>query len=86
MKCFDTIHREGLWLKHFRSDIKGKVLRIFWNIYQQAKSCVKLRSTCSNFFQYAIGLRQGEVIYPILFLHYLSNILSYFFKQTLTRA
>ena len=34
MKCFDTIYRDGLWLKLFQTSITGRVLRILRNMYQ----------------------------------------------------
>ena len=84
-KCFGTIYRDSLWLKLFQSGIKGRVLRILRNMYKQVKSCVKLHSSYSGFFRYAIGLRHGEVMSPILFSLFV-EILSYFFKKTLTVA
>ena len=67
MKCFDTTQREGLRLKFFRSGIKGKVLRILRNMYQQVKSCFNPPFSYAIFPQYAIRLRQGEAMSLILF-------------------
>ena len=39
-KCFDTLYRDGLWLKLFKCGIQGKILRIIKDMYQKVKSCV----------------------------------------------
>ena len=67
MKCFDTIYSDGLWPKLSQTGNKSRVLKILRNMYQQVKSCVKLRSSYSDFFHYAIALRQRKVMSPILF-------------------
>jgi len=33
-KCFDTLYRDGLWLKLFKCGIQGKILRII-------KTCIR---------------------------------------------
>ena len=34
-------------------------------MYEKVKSCVKSCNNFSDFFEYSVGLRQGEVISPI---------------------
>lgn len=74
MKCFDSIYRNALWLKLYKIGIQGKLLRIIRDMYQKVKSCVKACSTYSDYFQYAIGLRQGEVISPVLFSLFVEDL------------
>jgi hypothetical protein len=45
--------------------MKGKLLRIVRDMYQKVKSCVKVCNNYSDFFEYAVGLRQGDVISPV---------------------
>ena len=33
LKCFDSIYRNALWLKMFKSGIQGKLLRIVKDMY-----------------------------------------------------
>ena len=73
-KCFDSIYRNALWLKLYRSGIQGKVLRIIKNMYDVVKSCVKHCNSYSDFFQYSIGLRQGEIMSPILVSLFLDDL------------
>ena len=75
LKCFDSIYRNALWLKMYKSGIQGKILRIIKNIYENVKSCVKACSTYSEYCNYAVGLRQGEVMSPILFSLFVEDFL-----------
>ncbi len=67
LKCFDSIYRNALWLKMYKSGVKGKLLRIIKNVYENVKSCVKSCTSYSDYFSYAVRLRQGEVMSPTLF-------------------
>ena len=73
-KCFDSIYRNALWLKLFKLGIRGKLLRIIRDMYQKVKSCVKCCNSYSDYFEYAVGLRQGEVISPILFSMFVEDL------------
>ena len=42
------------------------MLRIVKCMYEKVKSCVKSCNNFSDFFEYSVGLRQREVISPIL--------------------
>ena len=74
MKCFDTIYRNGLWLKMFKLGIQGKILRIIRDMYSNVKSCVKSLSSFSDYFTYSVGLRQGEVMSPLLFSLFVEDL------------
>ena len=73
-KCFDSINRNALWLKLYKHGIQGKLLRIIRDMYSTVKSCVKNGNLLSDFFDYTIGLRQGETISPILVSLFLEDL------------
>ena len=73
-RCLDTIYRNGLWFKLHRAGIQGKFLRIIGDMYSKVKSCVKQCSSYSEYFQYAVGLRQGEVMSPLLFSLFIDDL------------
>ena len=46
---------------------KGRTLRIVRDMYSKFQSCVKSAHTVTDFFHYAVGLRQGEVLSSLFF-------------------
>jgi len=56
-KAFDTVWRDGLWLKLQNSEIKGKCFRVIYNMYQGIKSCVQYGGNQSDFFPCLTGVR-----------------------------
>ena len=43
-------------------------------MYENVKSCVKHCSSYSDYFNYAVGLRQGEVMSPLLFSLFVEDL------------
>ena len=75
-KAFDLIDRASLWVKLLKHGVNGKILGVIQNIYQKAKSVVKIDDKISNFFACNIGVRQGENLSSILFAIYLNDFQS----------
>ena len=73
-KAFDSVYRNGLWLKLYKAGISGKMLKIIKSIYEQVKSCVKHCNNYSEFFDISVGLRQGEVMSPVLFAFFIEDL------------
>ncbi len=73
-KAFDSVNRNALWYKLHQCGIGGKMLRITRSMYMLVKSCVKHCGTYSEFFEYSIGLRQGEVMSPLMFSVFLEDL------------
>ena len=76
-KCFDSIYRNALWYKLFNAGISGKVLRLLKHMYSEVKSCVKHCRTFSDFFDISVGVRQGEIMSPVLVSLFLNDLESY---------
>ena len=81
MKCFDIIYRNGLWLKLFKTGVQGKLLRIICDMYSNVRSCIKSCASYSDFFNYAVGLRQGEVMSPLLFSLFIEDLELFLMKD-----
>ena len=72
-KAFDLVTRSHLWTKLLGNHINGKVFRVIYNLYQTAKSCVKVGNELSDFFPCNVGVRQGENLSPLLFSLFLND-------------
>ena len=73
----------ALWHKLLNLDIDGKLLnldsdgnsiRIVHNMYQKAKSCVRVGNSLSECFKSYTGVRQGENESPVLFSLFLNDL------------
>ena len=73
-KAFDSIYRNGLWFKLYKCGIRGKMLNIMKSMYCNIKSCVKHLGNKSIFFESLIGLKQGEVLSPLLFSLFVEDL------------
>jgi len=73
-KAFDTIWRDGLWIKLVRQGITGKILNVIRSMYNNIKSCVFSGGQQSEFFCSYVGVRQGENLSPLLFSLYVNDL------------
>ena len=73
-RAFDSINLNGLWYKLYNAGINGKLLTLTKEMYHQVKCCVKKCNSYSDFFNCAIGLKQGEVLSPVLFSLFLDDL------------
>ena len=78
-KAFDSVY---LWYKLYKIGINGKMLKIIKDMYNQVKACVRGCNSYSDFFELAIGLKQGEVISPLLFFIIYRGLGIVFYKMT----
>ena len=59
-KCaFDTVWRSDLWQKLQKSNIKGKIFTVIYNMYQNIKTRVKHGNELSEYFISHTGVKQG---------------------------
>ena len=72
-KAFDLVDRSSLWHKLLNEKFDGKFIRVVYNLYNKAKSCVKNGGELSDFFNCEVGVRQGENLSPLLFAIYLND-------------
>ena len=75
-RCFDTILRDALWVKLIETGVSSKFVTMIKVIYSNVSSCVKLanNSNISDFFNVAIGLKQGEPLSPLMFILFVNDI------------
>ena len=73
-KAFDSIYLNGSWFKLHKLGIKGKMLTILKDVYNRIKCCFKGCNSYSDFFNCAVGLKQGEVISPLMFSLFIEEL------------
>ena len=73
-KAFDSVYLNGLWFKLYKLGINGKLLTIIRDMYNNVKTCVRNCNSLSDFFECAVGLKQGEVISPLLFSLFIEDL------------
>ena len=72
--AFDNIYRNALWFKLHKCGINLKIVNIIKNVYTNVKSCVRHCNSYSSFFDCAVGLRQGEVLSPLMFSLFIEDL------------
>ena len=74
-KALDSINRAYLWQKLIGERISGKFLKVIYNLYDNAKSKIKLNGILSVItFACNLGVRQGEHLSPMLFAIILNDL------------
>ncbi len=64
-KAFDFVDRASLWRKLLDTGVDGKIFRIIRNLYNNEH--------ISDYFPCNVGVRQGEILSPLLFAIYLND-------------
>ena len=73
-KAFDKVRRALLWEKLVNFEVNGNFLKTVKNMYNKAKSCIKVNGECSGYFSSVCGVRQGENLSPLFFALFLNDL------------
>jgi hypothetical protein len=73
-KAYDTVCREGLWIRMLEKGIGGKMWRVVRNLYREVGSCVRLGEEKTDWFSLEVGLRQGCILSPVLFSIFIDSL------------
>ena len=74
-KAYDTVWRDGLWLKLWDLGVKGKMWRVIKSMYEASRSAVLLDGEKSSVFSVEQGVAQGCSLSPILFSVFINDLL-----------
>src|SRR5437870_8024431 len=67
-KAFDRVPREVLWWALREVEVEEWLINVIQSLYEEATTSVKLRSGESQPFEVKIGVHQGSVLSPLLFI------------------
>ena len=83
-KAFDKINHMKLLYKLQKADVKGSVYNLLKDMYCNIKPklSVKIGNCMSEPFESEIGLRQGDIMSPILFNLYVNDLIKEFGNKT----
>ena len=73
-KAYDSVWREGLLYKLFNMGIVGRVWQWIFSCLRDRKAACKLQEYIGPSFETDIGLPQGSVIAPLLFILFIIDI------------
>lgn len=74
-KAFDSVSHRILWQKLYNLGVSGKIIRILKDMYDQASLRVRVgKGDLSRRFEVGEGVLQGEVLSPILFAFFISDL------------
>ena len=76
-KAYDKVWRYSLLLKLLESGVSGTLYSIIEDMYKYNISCVGDRDKIWGKFSSNDGVRQGDVLSPILFNMYINDISKY---------
>ena len=74
-RAFDRINRNNLWsvLRDDHYNIPRKLVRVIRSMYAQCSIKVKTQGIESDHFHIGSGVRQGDVLSPLLLIIYMDN-------------
>ena len=73
-KAYDSIDRGILWNKLSTMGLRGKMLSAVKSLYSSVKSCVRLNNMTTEWFDVAVGLRQGCCVSPNMFNCFIDDL------------
>ena len=74
-KAYDTVGRNGLWLKLWEHGVQGKMWRVIKGMCESSRSTVLLEGEKLEVFNVEQGVAQGCSLSPILFSVFINGLL-----------
>ncbi|CAD6237858.1 GSCOCG00012496001-RA-CDS [Cotesia congregata] len=77
-RAFDSVPHEKLWCKLASIGLCPKLVNILIKLYASIKMYIKSNNDLSDPIEITEGVLQGEVLSPLLFILYISDMVDYF--------
>ena len=73
-KAYDTVWRDGLWMRLWDEGVRGKMWRVIREMYRTVQSSVLVDGEQTEMFELNMGVRQGCVMSPVLFSFFINGL------------
>ena len=73
-KAFDTVNRNYLFYSLIKSGIHGKMSQLIREVYSNVKATVRTDEGLTGFFECKLGVRQGCMLSPRLFIIFINEL------------
>ena len=77
-KAFDTVWRIGLFYKLLKHGIPNRIFQIIFSMYTNTSFKIKFSNGLSDSFHSECGVKQGDVLSPLLFNFYIDDLIKKF--------
>ena len=67
-KAFDRVPREVVWWAMCKLGVEEWLVRVVKSLYENARRGVRVNDTFSDEFEVKVGVHQGSVLSPLLFI------------------
>ena len=74
-KALDRVWHEAIWATLRKYNINASIIRAIENLYDKAQSAVLFNGSTGEWFRTAVGVRQGCLLSPTLFIIFLERIM-----------
>lgn len=75
-KAFDTVWRDGLFYKLQKNNIPAQIFKIIYSMYRDPCCKIKFKQGLSRSFISKCGVKQGDILSPILFNLYINDLVT----------
>ena len=81
IKAFDSVNHNLLWSKLFKLGVSSKIIRIIKNLYDKAVISIIGKDGITEKIELTQGVLQGEILSPLLFALFISDIDEFFYEN-----